>query len=163
MLSRSNSRYEINLTANWWTARGVPQTLARGVFRVAKNKLYAVKQYRKVAGLTSPQTADPRHDESHVAKFAAASLWDAAGSRANIEFQARHRDRPREPDSGQSVPRSVPSSLWHKRIVQHNPKCNPVQHPNQQLARQAFADRCDATVASSFGKHLRSEALTRSF
>ena len=55
------------------------------------------------------------------------------------------------------------SSLWYKRIVQHNPKCNPIQHSNQQLARQALADGCDATAASCLGKHLRSEALTRSF
>ena len=23
-------------------------------------------------------------------------------------------------------------SVWHKRILQHNPKCNAVQHSNQQ-------------------------------
>src|SRR5712671_2393350 len=109
------------------------------------------------------QTADLGHDETRLSKFAAASIWDVARSRANLEFPACHRDRPREPHTGQSFPRSVPSSLWYKRIVQHNPKCNPVQHSNQRLARQALGDGCDATIASPFGKHLRSEPRTRSF
>src|SRR5215475_10931213 len=104
-----------------------------------------------------------RQDETRLSKFAAASLWDAARSRANLEFQACHRDRPREPDTGQSFPRSVPSSLWYKRIMQHDPKCKPVQHSNQQLAGQALADGCDATTGSSFGKHLRFGPLTRRF
>src|SRR5262249_10861041 len=101
-------------------------------------------------------------DETRDSKFGAATFWDAARSRANLEFQACHRDRPREPDPGQSFPRSVSSSLWDKRIVQHNPNCKPVQHSNQQLARQAFADRCDATAASSFRNHLRPGPRTRS-
>ena len=48
--------------------------------------------------------ADLGHDETRFSNFAAASIWDAARSRANVEFQACHRDRPREPDTGQSFP-----------------------------------------------------------
>ena len=102
-------------------------------------------------------------DETRLSNSIAASIWDNVRSRANLEFQACHRDRAREPDTGQSLPRSVCSSLWYKRIVQHNPKCNPVQHSNQQLAGQALVDRRDATTACSFGKQLRPEPRTRSF
>ena len=45
---------------------------------------------------------DLKQDETRLSKFTAASLWDAARSRTNLEFQSCHCDRSREPDPGQS-------------------------------------------------------------